>query len=192
MNMLVSTAAISTAAIAIPAPDDHRLIELEEMIMAEHEKATAHDDELHRLHEIWSLEYRRLSAGMYIVAAAERRQPTDDERDAISQKISDMPECAEHTRLNDLTRPHWDCIDVLTKEMWPIPAHTSQGRKAKLNVLLNTVMGSREWLETDKDSDYDIRLFRQLLLEFAGEEAAAPWKEHFASDETDRKEVEAA
>ena len=48
------------AAAAMPAPqavaDDSELLKLEELIFEQHEKATADDDEIYRLAEIWTVE----------------------------------------------------------------------------------------------------------------------------------------
>ena len=182
--MLVGLATVPSslpvAAAPLSMPDDRRLIELEEMIMAEHRLATQHDDEIWRLSEIWHTASARLSVALRDVAASEGRLPTEEERDAIWKHVGEMPECNEHNRLAKLGEPHFARLETLTKEMWTIPAHTSRGRSAKLNVLLTTVMGST-WRDVDEDVDYDARLARQLLLEFAGEEVSTPWNERFAA-----------
>jgi len=60
-----------------------------------------------------------------------------------------MPESKEHTRLVTLGEPFFARMDVLIKQIFEIPAHTADGRRAKVTVLLTCVMGS-EWTETTK------------------------------------------
>ena len=186
MNVLVSTAAVAaavpTAAFPIAAkPDqsDARLIELEQVIMTEYAKATEHDDEIDRLSAISAEEYCRLAKALYVVAASEIRCPTKEEKDAIWDKVYGISEFDDESRLKKLCEPHWKRVDTLTNEMWAIPAKTSRGRNAKLNVLLTTIM-SDTWLACDEDVDYDAEQARKLLLEFAGDEVSEPWTARFA------------
>jgi hypothetical protein len=161
-------------------PDDRRLVELEEIIMAEHRLATQHDDEIWRLQAVWKNEYSRLLNELHVVAASEFRLATEQEREAVWEKVKELSEANEQSRLSGLVEPHWARTQALTEEMWAIPAQTSRGRSAKLKVLLVTVMPGT-WLDPDTDVNYDEGLARQLLLEFAGHEAAKPWKEQFAA-----------
>jgi hypothetical protein len=69
-----------------------------------------------------------------------------------------------------------------------LPGSDGCHREAKLSVLLTAIM-TGTWLECDDNADYDVRLARQLLLEFAGV-AAAAWKGRFT--EPPPTDVEAA
>jgi hypothetical protein len=63
--------------------------------------------------------------------------------------------------------------------MWAIRALTSEGRAAKLRVLLAWLMGD-DWRENDSDADYPIREARELMFEFVGGEPAAQLRDQFA------------
>ena len=76
--------------------------------------------------------------------------------------------------------PHHDKIDELVKQMWTIPAHTQEGRRAKVNVPIACIMG-RGWDENDKDADYDIRMARSLLIEFVAGEPAQQLQKQFVA-----------
>ncbi len=54
--------------------------------------------------------------------------------------------------------------------MWATPAHTPEGRRAKVLVALRLLPD--EWREIDEQTDYGIREARQLLIEFAGSTAS--------------------
>jgi hypothetical protein len=56
----------------------------------------------------------------------------------------------------------------LTERLFSIPATTDEGRRAKVLVLLGTLMPD-DWLHVDDETDdYPIRMARKLLLEFVG------------------------
>ena len=63
-DFLALTAAVATAVMARPAlaspSDDSALLALEEQIFEQHALATANDDEIYRLAEIWHAESERL------------------------------------------------------------------------------------------------------------------------------------
>jgi hypothetical protein len=71
-------------------------------------------------------------------------------------------------------------MDALIKQMFAIPAHTADGRRAKATVLLTCIMGS-EWTETDKDADYDVEMARKLLIEFIGGEPGEMLRDQFTT-----------
>jgi hypothetical protein len=71
-------------------------------------------------------------------------------------------------------------MDKLTKKMWATPAHTPEGRRAKLEVLLATIMPVG-WRENDDDADYDIERARDLMFEFVGGKQAAQLRDQFAA-----------
>ncbi len=62
--------------------------------------------------------------------------------------------------------------------MWATPAHTPEGRRAKVLVALRLLPD--EWREIDEQTDYGIREVRQLLIEFVGGEPGAQLREQFA------------
>ena len=160
--------------IALPA-DDGALVKLEEQIFEQHELATAHDDEIFRLSEIWTEESNRLykealarevKAGTYL---------TPQERWAL---VTDMPECIEHSRLCNLQGVHMAKMDALVKQMWAIPALTPEGRRAKVLVALRLLPD--EWRDHDEKADYGILKARQPLIESIGGEPGEQMRDQFA------------
>jgi hypothetical protein len=175
MNMMVSTAAITAASKpAMSQPqDDSVLLELEERIFEHHAAATTYDDEIYRLWEIWTEECRRL----HIEALTGRCNLTSKERWAL---VREMPESKEHSRLVNLQEPHYVEIDKLIIKMWATPAHTPEGRRAKVLVLLGCIM-TDDWREHDGNADYDIKMTRDLLIEFVGGEPAEQLRDQLAA-----------
>jgi hypothetical protein len=116
------------------------------------------------LAEIWSGESNRL----YYEALAEEARTgiflTPQERWKLTTEI---PECIEHNRLSNLQEPHYVEMDKLVRQMWATPAHTPEGRRAKVLVLLGCIRSSR-WCETDDRVDYEKQRARDLLIEFVG------------------------
>jgi hypothetical protein len=100
-------------------------------------------------------------------------------KDEIWKRVREMPESLETNRLVNLQRPRMDLIDKLTLEMWPIPAQTAEGRRAKALVLLGTIMGS-EWTGTDEETDWEKRMARNLLIELVGGEPDEQLRDQFA------------
>ena len=175
-----SVASVGTlAAAAMPAPqacaDDSELLKLEELIFAEHEKATAYDDEIIRLSNIWTAESHRLYQEEL---AAETRRGIYLSPQERWQLVTDIPECTEHNRLCNLQEPFLAKKDALIKQMFATPAHTAEGRHAKVMVLL-LVMGD-DWRQVDEATDYQELMARNLLIEFVGGEPAARLREQFA------------
>jgi hypothetical protein len=170
-----AVAVVATKAVALPQ-DDSALVKLEEQIFEQYEGATAYDAEIIRLSEIWTTESRRLydealsrevQAGTYLTAK---------ERWAL---VTDMPECVEHNRLASLQKPFYARMDALVKQMFAIPAHTAEGRRAKVTVLLGCILGD-EWRGTDKETDYPEQMARTLLIEFIGGEPGEMLRDQFA------------
>jgi hypothetical protein len=160
-------AAAATAVLAQPkpafaAPDDSALVKLEEQIFEQYEGATALDEEIIRLHPIWVGESKRLADEFY----DGRSTLTADERWAI---VGSMPECRECTRLTDLQASFFTRMDALIKEMFATPAHTAEGRRAKVTVLLGCILGD-DWRRTDDEMEYPEQMARNLLIDFIGGE----------------------
>jgi len=163
--LALATVTPTPAAAALPA-DDSALLNLEEQIFEQYEAAHAHDDELYQVHVIWRDELSRLESEAIKAAIESRPFLTQKQQWDL---VTAMPESKEHTRLVTLGEPFFARMDLLIKQMFAIPAHTADGRRAKVTVLLTCVMGS-EWTETDKDADYDIEMARKLLIDFIGGE----------------------
>jgi hypothetical protein len=166
------------AAASAPAArlNEARLLKLEEQIFEQYEGAIAYDDEIVRLAEIWHAESRRLyeeslsrevQAGTYL---------TPQERWKL---VTDMPESREHDRLVTLQEPFYGRMDALVKEMFATPAHTAEGRHAKVTVLLSIIM-PHGWQEVDAETDYPELMARKLLIEFIGGEPGESHRDQFA------------
>jgi len=91
-----------------------------------------------------------------------------------------MPESIEHNRLCRLQDPFYARMDTLIKEMLATLAHTPEGRRAKVLVLLVCILGP-EWTGVDEETDYPERMARDLLIEFVGGEPGKMLREQFAS-----------
>ena len=185
MNMIVSAAALTVGskAIASVQSDDSVLLELEEKIFEHHAAATKYDAEIHRLGTIVQSEGRRL----YDEAlAAEVRQGrlecylTPDQRWAkVSAMVSAMVENEELTRLIGLQDAHWYAMDGSVEKMWTIPAHTPEGRRAKVLVLLGVILDT-DWRQADEMATYEARRLRSILFEFIGGEPGEQMRNQFA------------
>jgi hypothetical protein len=179
MNMLVSTAALvagSTAAASTASGsqprDDSALLVLEEQIFEQRAAAAAYDDEIIRLDGIWT--------GVFLFLDQEIKEGRCDlTQDELWRRIKELPESKEHTRLVKLQGVHFTEMDKLIEKMWATPAHTPQGRQAKLWVLLGTIMPA-DWCEHDGRADYEIRRARDLMIEFVGGEPAEQLRDQFA------------
>jgi hypothetical protein len=171
--MFVSAAALTagSSAAASIEPDDSALLAMEEQIFEQHEAATAYDDEICRLHEIWNAEHKRL----YFESLTGRSALTSKER---SQLVRVMPESKEHSRLVELQEPHYTEMDKLIIKMWATPARTPEGRRAKLLVLLGCILDDH-WRVHDGDVDYEICRARDLMIEFVGGEPAEQLRDQF-------------
>ena len=168
--------ALATVTPTPAAADESALLNLEEQIFEQHDAAHAHDDELDKAIEIWTAEGIRLEREA-IKDAIEGRTPlTSKQRWEL---VRAMPESKEHTRLATLQDPFFDRRDAPVKQMFAIPAHTAEGRRAKVTVLLACIM-PHEWrTENDKDADYDIEMARKLLIEFVGGEPGEMLRDQF-------------
>lgn len=148
---------------ALASPlDDSALLKLEEQILEQHRLATAYDDEIIRLSNIWSDESRRIYAASLVGGSP----LTPQERWDI---VTAMPESIEHTRLCRLQDPFYAEMDALITKMVATPAHTADGRRAKVTVLLVCILG-HEWMQADEQMDHPEQMARDLLIEFVGGE----------------------
>jgi hypothetical protein len=178
-DFLALTAAVATTvmaarpALASPS-DDSALLKLEEQIFEQYWAATAYDDEIIRLSEIWQAKSRRLYAASLDAEGNCALGP--QERWNL---VTEMPECIEHNRLCRLQDPFYARMDTLIKEMLVTPAHTAEGRRAKVLVLLVCILG-QEWTGIDGQTDYPNLMARNLLIEFVGGEPGAQLRDQFA------------
>jgi hypothetical protein len=169
----VAAVAVIPKAIAAPL-DDSALVKLEEQIFEQYRLATAYDDEIIRLSNIWSAESKRL----YLASldAEGNSSSTPQERYAL---IDAMPESIEHSRLCRLQDPFYAEMDALIEKMLATPAHTADGRRAKVQVLLVCILG-QEWTGVDEHTEYSERMARNLLIGFVGGEPGKMLREQFA------------
>jgi hypothetical protein len=146
--------------------NDAALLELELQIFEQREAGGQYDDEIIRLSEIWTAESNRLYKEALAREAQTGTYLTPQERWKL---VTDSPACIEHNRLCELQEPFHRQMEALIAQMWAIPAHTSEGRRAKAAVLISCVMAS-DWQQVDEMTDRPERLARALLLEFVGGE----------------------
>jgi len=175
-DFLALAAAVATAAMAArpalaSAPDDRVLLALEEQIFEQYGAATAYDDEIIRLSNIWTDECRRL----YAASLAGDCTLTSQEQWGL---VTAMPECIEHSRLCRLQDPFYAQMDVLIREMWATPAHTAEGRRAKVQVLLVCILG-HEWTAVDEQTNYPERMARDVLIDLIGGEPGEQLRDQF-------------
>jgi hypothetical protein len=161
---LTAVAAISKAA-ALPQ-DDSALVKLEEQIFEQYEGACAFDDEILRLAEIWTTESDRLYKEALSREAQTGTYLTPQERWKL---VTDMPACIEHNRLSNLQEPYYRRMEALMKEMFATPAHTPEGRRAKVSVLLGCILDD-DWRGRDDETEWPELMARNLLIEFIGGE----------------------
>ena len=149
---------------------------MEEQIFEQYNDACAFNDEIIRLSKIWPGKARQLydealkkewQAGVYITA---------DER---WKRAMDTPECREHSRLCTLQEPFLARMEALIKQMYATPAHTAEGRPAKVMVLLGVILGE-DWRDHDDETDYPQLMARRLLIEFIGGEPGEQLRDQFA------------
>jgi hypothetical protein len=164
------------AAASAPAArlNESTLLKLEEQIFEQYEGATAFDDEIIRLSEIWTTESNRL---YYASLDAEGNCPLGPQE--RWNLVTDMPACVEHSRLCKLQEPFYARMDALVKEMFATPAHTAEGRRAKVTVLLGCILGN-DWRGVDAETDYPELMARKLLIEFIGGEPGEMLRDQFA------------
>jgi hypothetical protein len=160
--------AVTRKADALPT-DDSALLKREDQIFEQYEAATAYDDEIIRLSNIWQDESRRLFE--------ESTLPPAEQWALVKQ----MPEAMEHTRLSGLQDPIYAKMDALIKEMFATPAHTPEGRRAKVTVLLVCILGN-DWRGVDEETDYPELMARRLLIEFIGGEPGEQLRDQFCAE----------
>lgn len=180
-DFLALTAAVATTVMAArPAlaslPDGSALLALEAEIFEQYELATAYDDEIIRLAEIWQAESERLYKEVLSREVLSGKYITPEERWDI---VSAMPESVAHDQLCRLQEPFYARMDALVKSMFASPAHTSEGRRAKATVLLGCILDD-EWRGIDAKTDYPELMVRNLLCEFVGGEPGAQLRDQFA------------
>jgi hypothetical protein len=152
---------------------DERLLGIGNEIFELKEKIEAFNPEMARLQNIWSDEMCRLYE-------ARLTGELTLSKEEVSAAVAAMPEAIEHSRLVKLQRPFQERADELTSQMWTTPARTPEGRRAKLLVLLGHVMAD-DWSEGGDEADWDIRMARDLMIEFVGGEPAAQLRDQFAA-----------
>ncbi len=171
-----AVAAGSLAVAAMPAAqDDRKLIELEEKIFEQWWGARAFDSEIMRLAKIWQDDGRRLYEAS-LSADGMTSSLSPQERWEL---VTNMPACVEHDRLCDLQEPFLWKLDALIDEMFAMPAHTADGRRAKVQVLLTCMLGA-DFNSVDEKTDRPQLLARNLLIEFIGGEPGAMLRDQFA------------
>jgi hypothetical protein len=70
-------------------------------------------------------------------------------------------------------------MEALIKQMYATPAHTAEGRPAKVMVLLGVILGE-DWRDHDDETDYPQLMARRLLIEFIGGEPGEQLRDQFA------------
>ena len=172
----VSAGSLAVAAMPAAPKDDRRLLELEEQIFEQYNGACAFNDEILRLSKIWTDKLiairdaalsREVQAGVHLTA---------NERWVL---FTDMPEYREHSRMCELQAPFYERMEALIKQMYATPAHTAEGRHAKVMVLLGVILGE-DWQERDEETDYQQLMTRRLLIEFVGGEPGEQLRDQFA------------
>ena len=177
MALVTGAAIVATAIRANARPaDDSALVKLEEQIFEQYEAATAYDDEILRLSAIWTDESNRLYKEALSREVQTGAYLTPKERWDL---VTDMPECREHNRLTNLQASFFEKMDVLVKQMFATPAHTAEGRRAKVTLLLGCILGD-EWRRRDEETEYPALMARNLLLELIGGEPAEMLRGQFA------------
>jgi hypothetical protein len=63
--------------------------------------------------------------------------------------------------------------------MFATPAHTAEGRHAKVSLLLGCVMRD-DWRDVDERTEYREFMARSLLIEFIGGEPGEAMRDQFA------------
>jgi hypothetical protein len=79
----------------------------------------------------------------------------------------------------ELQEPFTIKMGALVEQMFATPAHTAEGRRAKVIVLLGCVMGD-DWRHVDEKTEYQELMARSLLIEFIGGEPGEAMRDQFA------------
>jgi hypothetical protein len=171
-----AVSAASLAAAAMPVRDvctldDSELLSLEEQIFELHQAAIAYDPEIERLADVWQDENRRLAEEMPDGSYREPRERW--------KLVEAMPECIECERLQELRQALNNKRDVLLERLFSMPAHTPEGRRAKVTVLLGLLLND-DWRRTDDETEYPEQMARKLLIEFVGGEPGKMLADQFA------------
>lgn len=173
---IVALASGSTlpAAAASASPLDSALLALEETIFQHKQAAEAFEPEMDRLDAVLKGAAKRFQD------EAKAAGTLAEWRDRCFEQLSAMPEYIEQNRLCELQDEHWRTVDKLVGEMWSIPAHTPEGKRSKLLVLLGCILGE-EWRHTDDDgrTSYEILRARSLLIELVGGEPSRQLRDQF-------------
>jgi hypothetical protein len=174
-------AAAAVAAVAVPKAvalplDDSALVELEEQIFEQYEGACAFNAEIVRLSDIWTAESHRLYQEALSREVQTGTYLTPQERWKL---VTDTPTCIEHNRLSKLQAPFFERMEALIKQMFATPAHTAEGRRAKVMVLLGCILGD-DWRGRDEETDWPELTARKLLIEFIGGEPGEMLRDQFA------------
>jgi hypothetical protein len=170
-----AVAVLATEAVVLPQ-DDSALVKLEEQIFEQYDGACAFNEEIMRLSEIWTAERDRLYKEALAREVETGRYLTPQERWKL---VTDTPACREHSRLSELQAPFYERMEALITQMFATPAHTAEGRRAKVMVLLSCILGD-EWCCIDAETDYPQLMGRRLLIEFVGGEPGAMLADQFA------------
>jgi hypothetical protein len=170
-----SVAAVAVIPKSIAAPlDDSALVKLEEQIFEQYEQACAFDAEILRLSEIWTTESNRLYEAS--LDAEGNCSLSPQERWKL---VTDMPACVEHNRLSNLQAPFYERMEALIKQMFATPAHTAEGRRAKVSVLLGCILDD-DWRGRDEETEWPELMARNLLIEFIGGEPGKILRDQYA------------
>jgi hypothetical protein len=182
-NVMMTLVGAAAAVTAVPTitravPNaDAELLALEEQIFEAHEAATALDPEIKRLDAIVQSEGRRLYDEAVAAEIRQRRYLTPDER--WNRVLLAMPEGKERGRLIELQDAHWHAMDASIAKMWAAPAHTPEGRRAKVLVLLGVILDG-DWRRADEAADYEVLRLRSILFDFIGGEPGKQMRDQFA------------
>jgi hypothetical protein len=170
-----AAAVITTKAAALPQ-DDSALLKLEEEICEQYTAAAQYDEEIMRLSEIWQREMNRAYRMSIAEEALTGKHLTPHERWKL---VADTPECKEHDRLCQIQEPFIKKMEALIEEMFATPAHTAEGRRAKVTVLLSCILGD-DWCRVDEETEWRELKARKLLIEFIGGEPGEQLRDQFA------------
>lgn len=174
-SAIAAAVVVATKAVALPQ-DDSELLKLEEQIFEQYEGACAFDAEILRLAEIWTTESDRLYREALSREVQAGKYLTPQERWKL---VADTPACIEHNRLSNLQAPFYKRMEALIEQMFAMPAHTAEGRRAKVSVLLGCILGN-EWRGVDEKTDWPELTARNLLIEFIGGEPGEMLRGQFA------------
>lgn len=176
LNALATAAAVALApAIAEASESDAELLRLEERIFEERAAVDEHEDEIRTLAEIFNAEFERGLEELQATGAILTRNQTR----RVWDQARRTPAAAEQVQLEGLRDQRLEQMNALIEKMWRMPARTPEGRRAKLLVLLGCVLEER-WRHHDEAADWDVKIGRDLLIEFVGGEPAKQLRDQFS------------